>query len=478
MPGNVLVIDQGGHASRALIFDQGGRLVATGLREVGEVRPLPDRVEQDPEELVASVREAVAEALEAFGGRGEIAGAGMATQRSSIVCWNGATGKALSPVISWQDRRAAAWLAELSHHAESIHRKTGLLLSPHYGASKLRWCLDHLPRLAVARREGRLRCGPLASFLAFRLLGERPMVVDPANAGRTLLWNLQDGDWDAELLELFGVPREVLPECVPTRWDFGGLRLPGGSVPFTVLNGDQSAVVFAWGEPEEGTVYLNLGTGAFLQRAFGGAPELLHGLLASVVLRDDDRLTWVLEGTVNGAGSAVRLVGKELGIARPEERLAQWLEETVEPPLFLNGVSGLGSPFWVSHFESGFVGEGQPWEKLVAVVESVVFLVVLNLRILGERPPALERIVATGGMARNDGLCQRMADLAGLPVERPLEHEATARGTAWLVAAPPGGWGQPREVARFAPQENRGLVERFWRWEEAMASALADQEMV
>jgi glycerol kinase len=472
MARRILAIDQGGHASRALVFDDAGRPVSNGLREVGERRVRPGWVEQDPEELVASIRAAVAEAVSGLGGERVELVAGMATQRSSIVCWDRATGEALSPVLSWQDRRAHEFIEAIDGHAETIHRKTGLRLTAHYGASKIRWCLRNLARVREARDGGRLVCGPLASFLAFRLLEERPVKVDPANAARTLLLNLHDLDWDDELLDLFEVPREILPTCVATRHDFGRIDIDGTAVTLGILNGDQSAALFAQGMPEEGTAYLNLGTGAFVQRVVDRDPGPAPGLLTGVVLEDGAEITWVIEGTVNGAGSALARVGGELGLSDVDGRLAGWLERATDPPLFVNAVSGLGSPWWVPDLESSFVGDGEPWEKMVAVAESIVFLVCVNLECLQQDGSRFERVRATGGLAWNDALCRRLADLSGLAVERPAEPEATARGTAFLVAGRPTSWPDSVPGGRFEPRDPQRLTSRFARWREALDAAI------
>ena len=470
-----LAIDQGGHASRALIFDASGRLMAGGLREVHERRLRPGWIEQDPEELVGSIRAATAEALRQVTQSGLRIAAGMATQRSSIVCWDRHTGEALSPVLSWQDRRAHAWLAGLAAHADTIHRKTGLRLTAHYGASKLRWCLENLDAVRQARSDGRLLCGPLAAFLAFRLLDDHPAMVDPANAARTLLWNLHELDWDPDLLELFEVPREVLPDSVPTRHAFGVLSSDAHRIPMTIVNGDQSAALFAHGSPEQTTAYLNLGTGAFVQRVLRTDPGSTPGLLTGVVLQDGDDVTWVLEGTINGAGSALARVAGELGVSDGDAQLSGWLDRSSDPPLFINGVSGLGSPYWVPDLESRFVGDGEPWEKMAAVAESIAFLVVINIELLRQRGSEFDRILATGGLAWNDALCQRLADLGGLPVDRPAEYEATARGTAFLVAERPAAWTEPDEIRRFEPRDRPELTARFDRFREALASAVVAQ---
>jgi glycerol kinase len=467
-----LCIDQGGHASRALVFDGRGVLHASSLRQVGVQALPPDRVEQDPEELVASLQAVIAETVVALGSRADqIVSAGIATQRSSIVCWDRYTGAALSPVISWQDRRAHEWLSRFVPQTHEVHRRTGLMLSAHYGASKLHWCLDHLPALTAARREGRLAMGPLASFLLFRLLLEKPLLTDPANAARTLLWNIRSMDWDPWLLERFGVPKEPLPHCVPTHHPFGTLPVNERRIPLTVATGDQSAALFSLGAPQPGAAYINIGTGAFIQRVFDQAPEA-DGLLTGMVYRDTDRAVFVLEGTVNGAAAALRWAEDEWGLENIEARLPEWLAREGAIPLFLNGVGGLGAPFWSAEFVSRLVGDGEPWQKAVAVAESIVFLLQTNLELMQKLPPATTRLVVSGGLARYDGLCQRLSDLSGLALYRQAEHEATARGTAYLLAGFPRDWPEEKPGTPFISKKNTGLRQRYLHWRAEMQRAL------
>jgi glycerol kinase len=467
-----LALDQGGHASRALVFDARGRALARALRKVGVFHPQPGWVEQDPEELVESLDSVILDVRRELGPRAaRIVSAGLATQRSSIVCWDRITGTALSPVLSWQDRRAHEWLARFAPQAETVQRTTGLRLSAHYGASKLRWCLDHLPRVAQAAAERRLAFGPLASFLVFRLTAERSLLCDPANASRTLLLDLERLDWDEGLLHLFDLPRAALPEVVPTRFDYGRLAA-GPRIPLELVNGDQSAALFAFGAPQPTCAYLNMGTGAFVQRTTGPGPDVDARLLAGIVLQDADQRVYVLEGTVNGAGAALGWIGEELGIKDIETRLPEWLGRVAGPALFLNGVGGLAAPYWVPDFESRFIGEAEPWQQVVAVAESVVFLVQVNLELLQKRTPPLAQIIASGGLTTYDTLCQHVSDLSGLPLYRPAEREATARGTAWLLAHKPHDWPELESGRWFRPRANPALRARYTRWCEAMEAAL------
>ena len=470
-----LALDQGGHASRALVFDARGVAQARSLREVQVHHPQTDWVEQDPDDLVTSLLDAAREVLQELGARSaQVVAAGLATQRSSIVCWDRVTGQALSPVISWQDRRAHAWLARFAPHADAIHASTGLMLSAHYGASKLRWCLDHLPAVAQAETEGRLAFGPLASFLIFRLTAEHTLAADPANAARTLLWNIKSLDWDEGLLHMFGIPAAALPPCVPTRHHFGHLEVEGLRIPLAIVNGDQSAALFAYGAPHANSAYINMGTGAFVQRTSGEYPGHQPRLLTGMVLREGDEKTYVLEGTVNGAGAALQWIEEDLGLEDLEQQLPAWLaKDGVEPPLFLNGISGLGAPYWVADFESRFSAESEPWQMAVAVAESIVFLLQANLDLFQKLASPLEQIIASGGLTWYEGLCQRISDLSGLPLYRPAEYEATARGTAWLLAGKPKDWPEPEFGVWFKPRANPVLRARYQRWRAAMDAALA-----
>jgi len=278
-------------------------------------------------------------------------------------------------------------------------------------------------------------------------------------------------DWDPWLLERFGVPMELLPHCVPTRHPFGALLANERRIPLTIATGDQSAALFSLGAPSPDAAYVNMGTGAFIQRAFHQAPEA-DGLLTGMVYRDADRAVFVLEGTVNGAGAALHWAQAKWGLENIEARLPEWLARAGDIPLFLNGVGGLGAPYWAAEFDSRLVGDGEAWQKAVAVVESIVFLLQTNLELMQKFPPAPARLVVSGGLAHYDGLCQRLSDLSGLALYRPAEHEATARGTAYLLAGLPDDWPEEKPGTPFVPKKNTGLRQRYQRWRAEMQRAL------
>ena len=467
-----LAIDQGTHASRAVVLDRRGRVLASGVQDIGLARPQPDWAEQDGDEMVASIFTAVAQALADLGERRrDVVAAGLASQRASCICWDRRSGRPLSPLFSWQDRRAHLWLRQFEAHAQEVHRKTGLFLSAHYGASKLRWALDHLPAVREARAAGTLCWGPQASFLAFRLLDERPLLADPQCAARTQLWNLGTRDWDADLLALFGLPQGFLPRSVPTCHRFGTLRVGDSAIPLAAVNGDQSAAVFAFGWPEEDSAYINIGTSAFVQRALTRDPGYVPRQLTGIILDDGETTVYTVEGNVNGAGSALEWLRGELGVEDVVSLLPQWLETPGEPPLFLNGIAGLGGPFWKPDFTSRFVGAGEPWQRAVAVVESIAFLLQANIEEMAKHVPPAARIRISGGVSQIDGLCRRLATLAGLPVHRREDAEATARGIGYLAAGRPASWNNAAAEQVFTPGADAGIRARYRRWRALMAEA-------
>ncbi len=344
-----------------------------------------------------------------------------------------------------------------------IKARTGLQLSPHYGASKLHWLLKHVPAVGAVARARRLAAGPLASFLLFHLLEGRPLLCDETNAARTLLWNLQRRDWDDELLALFNIPREILPQGHPVIHEYG--QLSGSNIPLCAVSGDQNAALYAQGRPLADTAVINVGSGAFAlaltEASRSEDSPLLHGIATS----GDDSCDFLLEGTVNGAGSALDYAAREWGISDPVQLLEPWPECTDGVPVFLNAVGGLGSPWWQAGFrpelsQISSVDGCSNACRIRGVAESILFHLQINLRCLMDAGCAVGHIRISGGLSRLDGFCQRLADLSGLPVARSQETEATARGIAWLVNREPTGW-EPGDFQRFVPRENDALIRRY-----------------
>jgi len=442
-------------------------------------RPQPGYVEQDAEQMLNSFSQVFAQLKSTMGQQAlaQITHAALATQRSNSVCWNKNSGTALSPLISWQDTRTQHELHHYHCQPQWIHDKTGLYLTAHYGATKYDWCLRELAEVATAYAEQALYWGPLASFLVFQLTREHGYYVDPANASRTLLMNLQQLQWDEDLLRCFRVEQAILPEIKPTIADYG--QLAALDLPLKVVCGDQSAALYAYGQPVPDTVYINIGTGAFLQYFTGSERRHVDGLLSGVAAQIDGSTQYTLEATVNGAGSALTFIEDELGMnyRDAQSKFADWLSRQAPLPLFLNGVSGLGSPFWQADFRSRFIAPAalassvEDWQKIVAVAESILFLIATNLERIEAARLTVKQLWVTGGLAATDALCQRLADLCQLTVIRPEECEATARGIAALSVGLPSQWSQ-MQVQRFQPQANVALLERYHHWTVAMTAAL------
>jgi glycerol kinase len=333
-----------------------------------------------------------------------------------------------------------------------VREITGLPLSPHYGASKLRWFLDHVPSVQRAALAGDLALGPLSSYLLARLAEERPHAVDPANASRTLLYDTAALQWSPELLRLFDLTTAQLPACVPTRHAFGHLACAGRHVPLTACTGDQSAAAFAYGRPDPGCALVNVGTGAFIQRVVRDGATLPDGILRSVLCADEDGVLMSHEGTVNGAGSALDWLRDRVALD-VDRALAAHEPPAGEVPLFINGVGGLGAPFWQAHFPCEFVGDGDDVARLTAVVESIAFLLCVNLE----------------SLQRSAYLCRCLATLSRLPVERPALVEATARGVAYLAAGKPASWRVVPVEQTFTTTPAPSLVARYARWRSEMA---------
>lgn len=477
-----LAIDQGGHSSRALIYDDRARLVSQGRREIRAERPASDRYEYDSERLRASIVEAMIEAVDRLGPRRrDVTAAGLATQRSNIVCWDRDSGAALSPVIAWQDHRARDQVRTLRSSAPRIREITGLPVSAHYGASKLRWCLDHLSEVKAAQRDGRLAWGPMSSFLLFHLLKERPLWADPANAARTLLYDIDQCDWSPEMLALFGLPPEPLPRCVPTRHEYGILDLGGLNIPLVVATGDQAAALYAFGRPAHSTLHVTVGTGAFIQRAAGTRRCRSLRLLDSIVYCGGGHCRYAVEGTVNGAGGALDWLAGARGGEALAARLGEWLGQIDHPPLFLNGVAGLGTPYLKPEFNSRFIGGAGIAEQAVAVVESIIFLLQVNMEELARLDLSASNLRIGGGLARLNAFCQRLADLSGLSVQRPEGMETTGRGLAYLVCAAAADktkadayWQDTPGMETFAPRVDKALESRYHHWRATLEEAVAE----
>ena len=468
MPKLILAIDQGTHSTRAIVFDSQGRVVSSARQSIGLQRHSRTVIEQSAMEILQSMQSVVASVLDDPAINTEqITSAGLATQRSSVVAWHRNTGLPLSPVLSWQDRRAADQLRHLSDKSQTIQQLTGLPLSPHYGASKLQWLLENNTKVAAALKDNTLVMGPLVSYLLHHLTDYNHEAVDDANASRTLLWNLGKRNWDNALLDIFNIPLQVLPQCKPICSDYGSLN--NFTIPVKAVNGDQTAALYAQGLPSNNTITVNIGTGAFVLLPVESPSTRPDGLLAGISNSDGQNGSYYIEGTVNGAAAALKWAANSFGLGEIEQPLSGWLEDIKTPTLFINTVGGLGAPWWRDGPAPRFLDAGVSGpEAMVAVIESIIFLVQVNVALLQTVNPAVDKIQISGGLSQLDKLCQKLANLSGLEVYRPVQVEATARGIAWQAAGCPPDWPPTGEGTTFTPGADPELQARYTRFVEIL----------
>ena len=451
----ILAVDQGTHASRALVLDTSGQVVSQSLHPVSLAHPRPGWFEQDAGQIAASVQAAIQEALHALTAHQQAAvcACGISSQRSTVLAWQG-NDTPLSMAINWQDSRGEPQLEALRSRASTIHKLSGLPLSAHYGASKLHWLHQLLGN------DPDIKLGPLVSFLLDKMTGGRRCVVDHSNAQRMQLFDIHALNWSRQLSDWFDVPIQSLPVCLPVRHDYG--TLADYDIPVTAVCGDQNAAWFGSGEPDAGTARVNLGSGAFIL-ARRASDSTVPKLLSSIADSDQHSCQYLVEGTVNGAGNALQWLNAQTSAQNIQSRLAVWLEQIAKPPLFLNTVGGLGSPWWKQGLAPKFLPDIDRYsdaERAVAVAESILFLVQYNLEQI-QKQQAILRLTVSGGLSRIKPLCQKLANLSGLPVERAEDPEASARGIAWLAAGRPENWCQAGKTQLFEPVTDTGLTNRY-----------------
>jgi glycerol kinase len=457
----ILAIDQGTTGTTVLAVDEDLSIRGRGYADLPQHFPQPGWVEHDPEEIWRSVLDAADQALVGID-RAALRAIGITNQRETTVLWQRASGRAVHNAIVWQDRRAAARARELP--ADLLRERTGLVPDAYFSATKLEWLLrDHDPR--------RLAFGTVDSWLVWKLTGGRVHVTDETNASRTLLAALDTLDWDDELLALFGVPRELLPEIRRSSEVVGETDAFGPTLPIAGIAGDQQAALFAAGKAKS-----TYGTGSFvLAETDAPAPE---GLLRTAAARSiGEPPRHALEGAILATGAAVQWLRDELGLiadAAESEQLARSLDGN-DGVYFVPALAGLGSPHWSPDARGLVTGltRGTRREHLVrAALEAAAY----QTRDVLDAMPPLELLRADGGMTRNAWLMQFQADVLQIPVEVAAEPEQTALGAALLAGLAVGFWTERRPThsgARYEPQQPREAAERLYAgWREALGRAL------
>jgi len=464
----IIVLDQGTHSTRAIIYNQAGESVFISQQEVELYYRNSTHIEQNPEKILLSCQTVLADAHEfiQLQGLSNVALA-LTTQRSTVVAWDATTGEAISPALSWLDTRAQNELKNISIDERAIKEKTGLPLSPHYGASKLQWLLNRDQNVQLAEKQQRLKFGPLAAYLIFNLVADQPCYVDYSNAHRTLLWNIQTKEWDRDLLAAFNIDTENLPTPVPSSFAYG--KLKHYDYPMVMVNGDQNSAVYGYGQLSDHTTFINMGTGAFVLANSKQRPVINTDLLASIIFSSHDRQEYALEGTVNGAGAALTWAEAEWGIKDIET--VAW-KDVDKVPVFLNTIGGLGSPFWLSEIKPVFLDANKVYSDyshqqcMAALMESIIFLLTINVTEMQKNEVKTAQLLVAGGMSKDQHLCQCLANLISVPVIVSRFKEATSRGAAWLAMQGPD-WGI-LESKRFSPEVDRSLLSRFQQFTSAI----------
>ncbi len=467
----VLVIDQGGQSTRVAVFDQQGKLIS--LRSTAcATRILQTEtgqgIEQDPQEILSGIQLSIQSIADEMGDQFQsVKFAGFSGQGSSLLCWNKITGEALTPVISWQDTRAKDYLDNIAITQLQVQIKTGLRFSAHYGASKIKWCLDNIAEVQLALKNDQLAAGPIVSFILWHLT-DKACKVDPGHAQRTLLWNMHQRNWDEELLQAFSIPRSILPECLFHQDNFGCIKVNGHTIDFHVCARDQGASLFAQAMPQTSVCYVNVGTGAFIQRVTQDS-QVPSGLLISplwITKNQSPLFAW--EATVNGAAAAIPFIEKESGLHVTPEVMEQALELVLgDDEFFINTQGGLGAPFWQTELPSEFSKSLPPLAQVATWLESILFLLKINFDKMNA-DGGLTSIQISGGFSRSEKFCQRLSDLLGLPVKVSNNPEASLQGIAFLTTACSSDWQSIGEYRVFYSQANPSLYQRYQNWHQGL----------
>jgi glycerol kinase len=486
----VLALDQGTTSSRAIVFDERGRPRAAAQKEFRQHFPRPGWVEHDAEEIFRSQLACARTALrKAKLGPSRLAAIGITNQRETVVVWDRRTGKPAHRAIVWQDRRTAERCEALKKAglAETIRAKTGLVIDPYFSATKLEWLLANVPGLKERAEKGELLFGTIDSWLAWKLTSGKLHLTDPSNASRTQLYDIHRGAWDEELLKIFGVPRAMLPQVLPSSQVYGttAKSMLGAEVPIAGIAGDQQAALFGQACHEAGMAKNTYGTGCFLLLNTGAEAIASKSGLVTTCAAQAGAKQFALEGSVFIGGAVVqwlrdglRLIKKSVDV----EKLAASVRDS-GGVYFVPAFAGLGAPYWDPYARGTIVGmtRGSNAGHIArAALESIAFQSAELLHAMEQDSGVKSKeLRVDGGAAADDLLMQFQSDLLGVPVVRPRVLETTALGAAYLAGLATGVWGSREEIAkqwkvakRFEPKMKREEAERrMEEWKRALERA-------
>jgi len=462
-----MALDQGTTSSRALLFDEAGRVAALSQREFPQHFRQPGWVEHDAEEIWESQLAAAREALSAAGARAcDIAAIGITNQRETTVVWDRASGEAIHPAIVWQSRQTKAICDALRARGleEEVRSRTGLLIDAYFSATKVRFILDAVPGAQERAESGELCFGTVDTWLLSRLTCGRVHKTEYSNAARTMLFNIFDGEWDEWLLRELRIPREMLPEVQGSSSDFGDVDPEwfGASIPVAGIAGDQQAALYGQGCVEPGMAKNTYGTGCFLLMNTGSeAPRSENGLITTLAAGLGGGLEYALEGSIFVAGAAVQWLRDSLGLVTDaaETEVAAGRVEDTGGVYLVPAFVGLGAPYWDDRARGILVGltRGTTRDHLIrATLEAIAYQTrdVVGC-IAADSGISMQALRVDGGACQNDFLMQFQADVLGFEVERPALLEVTALGAALLAGIRVGFFGDRGEI------EAVGEIETF-----------------
>ncbi|MFO0816004.1 MAG: glycerol kinase GlpK [Gemmatales bacterium] len=485
----ILALDQGTTSSRAILFDHAGNAVSMAQREFPQLYPEPGWVEHNPQDLWETQSSVAMEAISRAGvSPGDVAAIGITNQRETTLVWDRRTGEPIYNAIVWQDRRTAPFCDQLKTkgHANLIRKKTGLVVDAYFSATKLYWILNNVPGAKARARAGELAFGTVDSWLVWNLTGGKCHVTDVSNASRTMLLNIKTGEWDEELLKLFGISPKLLPEVRSSSEIYGNANFFSPSIPIAGIAGDQQAALFGQVCTKPGMVKNTYGTGCFMLMHTGDklVPSK-NQLLTTIAWKVGKKLEYALEGSVFIAGAVVQWLRDGLGIIRTSsevETLANEVKDTggvYVVPAF----AGLGAPHWDQYARGTMAGITRGTTKAHiarAALESIAYQVADILHAMeADAGIKLKELRVDGGACQNNMLMQFQADLLNVPVIRPRIAETTALGAAYLAGLAVGYWKKQAEIARqwqvdrqFTPMMKPAERKQFMAgWNKALARA-------
>ncbi len=487
----VLALDQGTTSSRAILFDSRGNVVGMVNQEFPQIYPRPGWVEHDPYDILESQVSVAKKLLRTVNVEpNQIAAIGITNQRETTIVWDKKTGKPVYNAIVWQCRRTANMCDELKAQglADLIKRKTGLVIDAYFSATKLEWILQNVPGVLEKAKKGEIAFGTVDSWLIWNLTGGKVHATDVSNASRTMLFNVSDLRWDEELLDMFNVPRSVLPQVFPSSHIYGvtDKDIFGVEIPIAANIGDQQAALFGQMCVRAGMVKNTYGTGCFILMNIGDKPIFSRsGLLTTVAWKLKDEVCYALEGSVFIAGAAIQWLRDEL-------RMVESAQETEQMALSVPNSAGvyvvpafvgLGAPYWDMYARGAIFGltRGSKKEHIVrAVLESIAYQTRDVVEVMCEEcQNELKTLRVDGGASKNNFLMQFQADILNVPVERPKVNETTALGAAYLAGLAVGYWESMEQIEsqwqvdrKFVPNMDEKEREELYKgWRKAVERA-------